>query len=44
MKKSQFNSAGLSETYGKGKTPKIFAFATEIYNLLLKLPMKIIVS
>ncbi len=34
MKKSQLNSAGLSDTHVKGKMTKFFAFATEIYYLL----------
>jgi hypothetical protein len=44
MKKLPLNSAGLSNTYVKGKTTKFFSFATERYNLFLKLPMKIVAS
>jgi hypothetical protein len=40
MKKLPFNSAWLSNTYGRGNTTKYFAFATEIDNLFLNCQSK----
>jgi hypothetical protein len=44
MKKLSLNSAGLSNTYVKGKMTKFFTFAMEKNYLFLKLPMLIIAS
>jgi hypothetical protein len=44
MKTSPLNSAALSDTNVKGNMTKFVAFATEIYDLVLKLPMQIIAS
>jgi hypothetical protein len=47
MQKSLLNNPGLLDPYVKAKTTKFIGFATEIteiYKLLLKLPMQIIAS